>query len=696
MTRFAVFTLTLFVGLGGITTMPVYSDEGMWLLNEPPTSILLTKYNFELTPEWLENARLSSIRFNNGGSGSFLSADGLIITNHHIGADALQKLSNKDRNLFRDGFYAKKQSEELKCNDLELNVLQEIVDVTQQVNDAVKPNMSPAEASAARRAAMSAIEKESTEKTKLRSDIVTLYQGGAYHLYRYKKYVDVRLVFAPEENIAHFGGDVDNFEYPRFCLDICFFRAYENDKPAQVKNYFKFNPNGPVENSLVFVTGHPGTTNRLETYDKLIHRRDVTLPINLSRLRMMEATLTQYSEKGPDERRQANNDLRRVANSRKAFSGQYAGLLDPTVLEEKKKQETNFQLRVKLDQGEEELDKFLKAQKRIADIQKEFTKFEKEYSMLERGDAFTSELFTIARHIVRLAEETAKPNSERLREYRDSNLESLKLQLFSPAPIHKDLEIQKLTASLTFFAEVFGRDAPIVQKILGGANPQKRATSIINRCKLFDPEFRKELVSQGVQGLDVTSDDMVQLARMVDADARTFRTLYEEEVEEPERQAFSELAKLRFKAFGKTVAPDATFTLRIAFGTVKGYETDAKENIPFHTTFEGLYSRATKLQNREPFELPKRWLEGKSKLDLKTPFNFVSTADTIGGNSGSPVLNEKGEFIGINFDRNRYGLVRNFLYTDVQARHIAVHSKGILEALKKLYDCQALVDEITR
>src|SRR6476620_6633751 len=280
--------------LGAVVT-PAYSDEGMWLLNDPPRERLKEKYGFDLTDAWLEHARLASVRFNNGGSGSFVSPNGLLITNHHIGADALQKLSTPERDLFRDGFYAKTSADELKCPDLELNVLQSIEDVTEKVNAAVKPEIKPADAFAARRAAMSAIEKESLDKTGLRSDVVTLYQGGAYHLYRYKKYTDVRLVFAPEEKIASFGGDVDNFEFPRFGLDVSFFRAYEDGKPAQVKHWFKFSAEGARDGDLVFVTGHPGTTNRLETLEKLKHRRDVTLPFTLARIRAMEAALIQFS-----------------------------------------------------------------------------------------------------------------------------------------------------------------------------------------------------------------------------------------------------------------------------------------------------------------------------------------------------------------------------------------------------------------
>jgi hypothetical protein len=679
--------------------MPAVSDEGMWLLNDPPRELLQQKYGFDLTDAWLKNAMLASVRLNSGGSGGFVSPEGLLVTNHHVAADSVQKLSKPGFDLYTDGFYAATREAELKCPDLEVNVLQEIVDVTQEVNAAVTPNMTPAQAFAARRAVMAQIEKESLDKTGLRSDVVTLYNGGLYHLYRYKKYTDVRLVFSPEKAIAGFGGDVDNFEFPRMNLDVAFFRVYENDKPAKTPNFFKWSATGPKENDLVFVTGHPGTTQRLETLARLKHRRDFTLPYTLARLRTLEAALLQYSDQHPENRRRAATDLHSVANARKAFSGQLQGLLDPTILQQKAESDLvlirkNWPKDVP-EPGPNHLPPPLFGPwKTIADIQQKLREFEKPYSLLEMGHAFQSPLFTIARHLVRLAEELPKKSPDRLREYRDSNLESLKFQLFSPAPIYPDLERAKLTASLTFLAENLGGDDPIVQLVLAGKNPAARADELVAGTKLFDPEVRKKLFEGGKPSIDTSTDPMILLAKAVDAEARRLRSRYETEVEEPERQAYAELARMRFAAFGKSVAPDATFTLRLAFGTVKGYEVGG-EKLPFYTTFGQAFEKHAAMGGKEPFDLPKRWLDGKAKLDLATPFNFVSTADTIGGNSGSPVLNRAGELVGVNFDRNRHGLVRNFVYTDVQARHIAVHSQAVLEALRKLYPAEPLVQELT-
>jgi hypothetical protein len=681
-------------GLGVVFLMvtPVRSDEGMWLLNDPPRKLLKERYQFDLTPEWLEHAQLASVRFNSGGSGSFVSANGLIVTNHHIGADALQKLSPKDKDYLRDGYSAPTEADELKCPDLELNVLQSIADVTERVNAAVKPEMKPAEAFAARRAVMAAIEMESLDKTGLRSDVVTLYQGGQYHLYRYKKYTDVRLVFAPEHAIASFGGDVDNFEYPRFDLDICFFRAYEDGKPVKPKHWFKWSKTGPAENDLVFVTGHPGTTNRLDTLAKLQHRRDVTLPYVLNLLRAQEALLSQFSAQVPEQTRMAQKDLARVANARKALSGQYQGLLDPAILARKGAEEKSLRDKIAADPAKEKA--YGEAWRRIAAAEKTLREFERAYYLQERGDAFNSELFSIARHLVRLAAEKPKPNADRLREYRDSALESLEFQLYSPAPIHVELERAKLANSLSFLAEQLGGDHPFVVKVLAGKSPAARATELVAGTKLLQPEERKRIARGGAQAIDESSDTMIRFARLVDDEARAVRKRFEDEVEEVERQANSQIAKARFELLGTAIAPDATFTLRLAFGTVKGYASEGVE-LPFHTTFGGVFERAAKQGNREPFVLPPRWLKAKDKLDLKTPFNFVSTADTIGGNSGSPVLNRAGELVGINFDRNRHGLVRNFVYTDEQARHIAVHSRGVLEALRTLYEAKDLVKELT-
>jgi Peptidase S46 len=662
------------------------ADEGMWVLNNLPKDLLKKKYDFDLTDAWRDRAMKASIRFNNGGSGSFVSPDGLAITNHHIGSDSLQKLSTKDNDLYKNGFLAKTQAEELKCPDLELNVLQEIIDVTKEVQDAVKPDLKPADALAGRKAIMAKITKDSLANTGLRSDIVTLYHGAQYHLYRYKKFTDVRLVFAPEHQIAFFGGDSDNFEYPRYNLDICFFRVYENGKPAKTPDYFKFSAVGPKDKELVFVSGHPGTTNRLETVAHLERTRDVTLRYKLAMLRYREALLSQYAEKGAEQRRLAQIDLFPVSNARKALTGQYHGLVDPAIMKQKVAEEN----KLRLTDGQDKFDTWLILEKFL---DKSDSHLEIAYHLFERGDAFDSRLFRIARHLVRLAGELPKEDGKRLPEYRSSAIDSLKFQLFSSAPISKEYEQMKLAGSLYFMVEQGDPTLKPVQMVLKDRSIPERARELIQGTKLEEVAERKRLFEGGAKAIAASNDSLIIFAREIDENpCRVLRNLFDGR-EETLKQAYAEIAKIRFAKFGTSIAPDATFTLRLAFGTVQGYEVDGVK-LGYTTTFAEMYARAKEQEYHEPFHLPKRWLDGKDKLDLKTPFNFVSTADTIGGNSGSPVLNRAGEFVGINFDRNRHGLVRNFVYTDHQARHISVHSKAIVEALQKLYGAEGLVKEL--
>ena len=660
------------------------ADEGMWLLNQPPRELLKKTHGFELTDAFLDRLMKASVRFNNGGSGGFVSPRGLVVTNHHIGADSLQKLSTKDNNLYVNGFLAATEADERKCPDLELNVLQEIIDVTERVQTAVRPEMSAADALAARKAVVAEIAKESLGKTGLRSDVVTLYQGGLHHLYRYRRYTDVRLVMAPEHAIASFGGDVDNFEFPRYDLDVCFFRVYENGEPARTPHFFPWSASSPKEGDLVFVSGHPGTTNRLETLSRILHRRDHTLPYMLQMLRHREALLLQHAAKGPEQERHASGDLYSTANARKALTGQFQGLLDPKLIAKKKA--------IELASGYDEAagspwDKIRQTQVALAAKSASSTlDLEREYLFLEKGDAFDSKLFKIARHLVRLADELSKPDGKRLPEYRTSALDSLKVQLFSPAPIDAEIERVKLAGSLSFLKEQGGEIDAFAKE-----SPAQIAARVVGGTKLAAVEVRKALFAGGHKAIVESTDPMIVFARSVD---RTPRERCDE-LEEIQQQAYQRIAAARFKAHGSSIPPDATFTLRLAFGVVKSYEEDGR-TIPYQTTFAGVFARNAELKNREPFTLPPRWLAGKDRLNLGTPFDFVSTADTIGGNSGSPVLNRGGDLVGVNFDRNRHGLVRNFVYTEEQARHVSVSCEAVLHALGRLYDADALVGELTK
>ena len=682
--------LRLGLGLWLVSAAPViHADEGMWLFNDPPKKLLKQRYGFDVTDAWLEHVQKSSVRFNSGGSGEVVSEDGLIMSNHHVGADALQKLSDKEHDYLKNGFHAHTLAEEQRAKDLELNVLMSIEDVTARVNAAVKPGLSDEAAFKARRAIIAEIEKESQDKTGLRSDVVTLYQGGRYHLYRFKRYTDVRLVFAPEQQIAFYGGDPDNFEYPRFDLDISFFRAYENGKPAKFQHYLKWG-RGTAENDLVFVSGHPGRTSRLLTMDELAYVRDYRLPKGLSRLYRLEVLLTAYSGRSQENARRAKDELFGVQNSRKANQGRLEGLLDPAVMATKAANEKKLRAAVaasaEFEEARDAWDRIAAAQKVIADNARV-------YNLIEAGSAFNSDLFGIARTLMRAGDERPKPNGERLREFADSGRESLELQLFSTKPIYTDLEELQLTDSLTYLAEELGVTNSLAQQILAGKSPRDRAAQLISGTKVIDVAFRKKLYEGGAAAVTAARDPMIELARVIDGEARALRKIMETQGE-AKQQAHAKIAKARFAVEGTSNYPDATFTLRLAYGTVKGYKEGGK-SIPAHTTFAGLYERAAEHQYQPPFDLPKIWLDRKRKLDLNTPFNFVSTADIIGGNSGSPVIDRKGELVGIIFDGNIQSLVLDFIFTDEIARAVSVDSRGILEALRKVYDAKNVVTELT-
>ena len=667
------------------------ADEGMWPFNNVPKAEIKRKYGFDVTDDWLKKVQLASVRFNSGGSGSFVSADGLVLTNHHIASDTLQKISTPEKDYVKEGFYARTRDQEAKAPDLELNQLFSIEDVTAHVTGAVKPEMSPAEANAARRAAIANIEKDSTEKTGLRSDVITLYQGGQYNLYRYKKYTDVRLVFVPEFQAAFFGGDPDNFNFPRFNIDMALVRVYENNEPVHPESFFKWSKTGVKDGDLVFVSGNPGSTARLNTVAHLEELRDTSIPIILRLLERREAMLKKYMALGAEQTRQAQNELNSIQNSLKVYRGQLAGLKDKALMDRKLKDEQA--LRKSIAANPERQKKYGDAWDAIAKAHQTLPTYIRERRIFDQAAGFNTTLFTFARNLVRLAAENEKPNAQRLPEFTDARRASLELALYSPAPIHEDFEKLKLADSLGFMVELLGADHPLVKQILDGKTPEARANELIDGTKLKDPAFRKELASGGSAAISSSNDPMIVLARLIDPKARELRKRYESEVTGVERANYAKIARARFETEGTKLYPDATFTLRLSYGTVKGYTENGKKVTPF-TTLGGLYDRSEKFKQEFPYNLPPRWLEKKSALDLNTPFNFVSTDDIIGGNSGSPTINKNGELVGLIFDGNIQSLVGDFYYDETVNRAISVDSRAMLEVMRKVFNADDVANEL--
>ena len=683
-TRLLIFGLML-----ALATPLALADEGMWLYNNFPKDRVEKQYGFLPTQEWLDHLRLSSVRFNSGGSGSFVSADGLAFTNHHVGADCIEKLGTSGADYMKTSFYARTRADEAKCPDLELNVLVGIEDVTAKMKAAAPATMSAAAAGHGQRSAMSAIEKDCAISTGLRCDVVMLYSGEVYNLYKYKKYTDVRLVFAPEYDAAFFGGDPDNFTYPRYDLDITFFRVYENDKPVHLDNYLQWSKAGVKEGELIFVSGHPGGTDRLATMAQWQFLKDVDYPSRLATYKQRIANLQKFSAESAENARIAQRDIFGLQNSQKAIIGRCEGLQDMAMLSRMNTAERQRE-KVYMDEhpGQrnpwEEISSAMKANREIYDP----------LTYVERMRGFSSHLTTYARTLVRLAEEKPKPNGDRLREYRDSALASLEQQLFSTAPIYKNLETANLAVALAQMQEALGPEDAAVKLSLSGKSPEEAAKALIAGTRLEDVAVRKQLYEGGKAAVDASTDPLIVLMRKVDPEALAVRKRFDDAVDSVVRRDGATIARARFEQTGFTQPPDATFTLRLTYGTVKGYEENGKK-IPYSTDFGGAFQHAEEHGNKPPYNLPESWVKMKSKLNLETPLNYVSTADIIGGNSGSPTVNQAGEVVGIIFDGNIQSLVLDFYYDDREARAVHVDSRGILEALRKIYGADALANELT-
>ena len=681
-------------GVALAAVVGIGADEGMWTFDNPPHAVWKQKYAFDPGEAWLDHLRLSSVRLAETtlrGSASFVSADGLVLTNQHIVAGQLQKLSAEGRNLVRDGFSAASRADELPCPDLEAGVLVSYEEVTRRVQSAVPPGANDAQAAAARRAAIASIEQESLAATGLRSEVVTLYSGGEYWVYRYKIYRDVRLVFAPEEQIAYFGGDYDNFTYPRHDLDIAFVRAYEDGRPARIEHFLRWSPSGPSDGEFVVLAGYPGSTDRLLTLTQIRYQRDIGNALQKNVWESRRDVLAAYAKAGPEAARRADQTRRSLENSLKRLVGQQEGLENPRVLGTKEEQERAFRAAIAATPEWERT--YGDAWHRIDAVYGELPRMAPRLAFSTLG---VSRLGGYATSLVRYAEEIARPNDRRLEEYRDSRLEGLRASLASAAPVYPDLEGAVLAGWLEEAHRTLGADDPFVRAALGGRAPSEVAREAIGGTTLADAEARQALFAGGAETIGRSADPLIALARRVEPVLRELRDWQDQRLRSVEASAGQQIAAARFAVYGRSVYPDANSTLRIGFGRVLGYEEDTTL-VPWKTTFYGLFDRAESFEERPPYDLPARWKAGRDSFALATPLNFVYTVDTIGGNSGSPVVNRRGEIVGLNFDSNQQKLPNRYLYVadEEGSRAIAVHTAGIVEALTKLYGADQLVAEIT-
>ena len=665
----------------------VHADEGMWTFDNPPLKLLKAKYNFVPTQAWLDHLRLSSVRLNDGGSGSFVSPNGLLLTNHHVARGQLQKNSTAEHDYLANGFYAATADQELKSPDLEVNVLVSMEDVTARVQGAARGISDDAQALKAREAETAAIEKESKDKTGLRSDVVSFYQGGEYWLYQYKAYTDVRLVFAPEQQAAFYGGDPDNFTYPRYDLDMALFRVYENGKPLHTSNFLKWSAKGASPGELIFISGHPGSTERDDTVSELLLQRDVLGPAITEYLERRIDSAQAFAAQGPEQARLVGSTIFGLQNSLKVYVGRKEALADPAILRKKQTEEADFRAKVAANP---------EWQREYGDAWDIIAKVEEEVKPEIKGQLFRrtdSQLFTVALNIVQYVAEINKPDGERLPQFHDAALDTLKFQMLSPAPIEIPTEKLYMTGALTLGEEKLGKNDAYIQAILQGGEVEKTVDTLIDGTKLGDVAFRKSLLDGGQTAVAASTDPMIVAARRIDPILRESTRRMRDTYGSVLTKQGEKLGKVRFLVYGKDAYPDATFTLRLSFGTVTGYPYNGTIAPPL-TTFYGLYDRAASFSNQAPFNLTPKETAGLAKLDLSTPLDFVSTGDIIGGNSGSPVVNRDGELVGLIFDGNIESMAGDFVYDGTRNRAVAVHSAGMIEALRKLYNADTLADEL--
>ena len=668
-----------------------HASEGMWTLDNLPLAQLKSQYGFTPTQAWIQTVMHASARLALGCSASFVSPEGLVMTNHHCANECLSDLSLGRRNYMQNGFKAASRTSEPKCPGMELNQLQSISDVTRQMNEATS-GKSGADYIKAQHAAQSAIERNcaGSDTIRTRCDVVTLYHGGRYALYRYRRFDDVRLTFAPDQNIAFFGGDPDNFNYPRYDLDVTFLRAYENGKPAHTA-YFPFDPNGPKAGEMVITSGNPGRTERDTTAAELRALHDTELPLTYGYDQNFDGVLWEYSRDGVEQKKEAADEIFGVENALKVYTGWLQAFADPGFMTRKDAQAQALLDWIDADPARKQAygDPFAAI---ASTIPAEVSLYPR-YAMLEgvrHPLAFDIPGFEFARILVRASAERAKPDADRLPAYRDANLPALRERLFSEAPIYPALEETTLAFSLTKLRQVLGADDETVRLALGKASPEDLAHRLVAGTRLGDVKLRRALWDGGASAVAASTDPMIRFALLVDPPSQAVHKRWEDEVEAPQRKGSEQIARARFARDGTAIYPDATFTERLSFGTVAGWNENGHEVPPF-TTFAGLYDRAT---GSAPFDLSDAWLKARSRLDLGTPFDFVTTNDIIGGNSGSPVIDRNAHVVGLIFDGNIHSLDGDLIYDGAQNRAVAVDSAALLAALRGVYDDRWLADEL--
>ena len=677
-----------------LASAPVRAEEGMWTFDNLPTKKIQATYGWAPDQAWLDHVRLSVLRFP-GGSGSFVSRDGLVLTNEHVGRGWLQRVSSKEADYVKNGFAAATREQEIKVPGLELMTLMTMDNITDRLAKTLKAGASEKEASKVRHAEIEKIKQEMEAKSGLTCEYVTLYQGGEHWIYSYKKHTDVRLVFAPELQIALFGGDYDNFTYPRHNLDFTLFRVYENGKPYTPPEHLTWTRAGLKAGDLTFVIGHPGSTKRQDTFAQMLYSRDSAIPMRLKGLERQKEALVQYGKTSPEAARQVGTQILRIENSLKALGGYWSGLKNKEAMARIEANEKAFRAKV------------AKEPKLQAEAGSSWGRIEaalKEARSLAKENAYVgsahSTLLGHALALVRIADEEHLPSDKRLPEYSDTNLKSAKARLGVPAPYYPEQEIFVFTRGLEEAARELGPKHPFVRAMLCGKSPAEVAKAAVTGSKLGDPEVRKALLAGGKQAIAESRDPMILLAKKLDPLSRTIRRKQDEQVHSVISEHAARIAKARFAVFGKNTYPDATFTMRLTYGPVAEFPANGTLIQPF-TTFGGLFDRYDGWGGNAAgahsgaWALPQRWLDKRGALDPAMPFNFVHKVDIIGGNSGSPVVDRKGELVGLIFDGDIDMLPGNFFYDDTANRGVSVDARAIVHALEKVYGATALAAELT-